>query len=145
MADANTDLQVGPALTIAGSELEWSFGPSGGPGGQHANRAHTRVELRFDVARSQSIDDRMRARILGNLGTRQRGGVLVVIVDESRSQFRNRQIARRRLAELLSGAARPPPMVRRPTKPSRSARRRRLEDKKRRGDVKRLRRPPDDD
>jgi len=70
---------------------------------------------------------------------------MVVVVDESRSQFRNRQIARRRLADLLAEAAKPPAQPRRATKPSRSARRRRMEEKKRRGDVKRLRGRPDDD
>jgi len=143
MSDANADLRITTDWTIPGSELLWSFGPSGGPGGQHANRAHTRAELRFDIARSESLGEQLRERVLTNLGPRQRGGVLAVTVDESRSQFRNRQLARKRMADLLADAAKPPARTRRATKPSAGSRRRRLEEKKRRGNVKRLRRHPE--
>jgi ribosome-associated protein len=142
-SDANADLVVSSRWTIPGGELEWSFGPSGGPGGQHANRAHTRAELRFDVASTESAPEELRERVLANLGSRHPGGVATVSVDESRSQFRNRQIARKRMAELLATAARPPARARRATKPGRGARQRRLDEKRHRGDVKRLRRRPD--
>lgn len=143
MSDANSDLVVNDAITIPERELIWSFGPSGGPGGQHANRAHTRAELRFDLAGSPSIPETMRERMLDRLAGRLQDGSLALSVDESRSQWRNRQIARRRLAELLAEAARPEPPSRRATKPSRAARRRRLEQKRARGELKRLRRPPE--
>lgn len=68
--------------------------------------------------------------------------MLVISVDESRSQWRNRAIARRRLSDLLTEALKPQKR-RRPTKPSTASRRRRLEEKRHRSEIKRLRRPPE--
>lgn len=130
--------------TVPASELEWSFSPSGGPGGQHANRSHTRAELRFDLASSQSFPPELRQRMIDRLGSRTVDGVVVISVDESRSQWRNRSIARQRLAELLAGAERTP-RPRRPTKPTRASRRRRVEGKRARSEVKRMRRRPEDE
>ncbi len=138
------DLAVTDSLSIPAAELQWRFDPSGGPGGQHANKSSTRVELSFDVAGSQALDDDMRERVVRNLAGALRDGVLTVQVGESRSQWRNRQIARRRLAETLREAMRPPQPKRRPTRPSRAARERRLADKKARSEKKRLRRRPID-
>ncbi len=136
-------LVIGDRVVIPASELAWSFDPSGGPGGQHANKAATRVEVRFDLGSSISVPEDLRERMLARLATRAPGGIVTVTVDESRSQWRNRVTARRRLAELLDDALRPPRRKRRPTMPSRAARRRRLESKRRRGDTKRLRRRPE--
>ncbi len=135
-------LRVTDRLAVPAGELEWRFDPSGGPGGQHANKAATRAELRFDLAASPSVPDDLRNRMLERLGPRAPGGVVTVTVDESRSQWRNRSIARRRLADLLRSAMQVP-RRRRPTAPSRAARRRRLEAKRRRSETKRLRRPPE--
>ncbi|HSG79419.1 MAG TPA: alternative ribosome rescue aminoacyl-tRNA hydrolase ArfB [Acidimicrobiia bacterium] len=134
-------LAVGP-ITIPPAELEWRFDTSGGPGGQHANRSATRVELSWDLAKSPSIDDGVRSRLLKRLGHRAADGVVRVASAESRSQWRNRAIARSRLAGLLADALAPPPAPRKSTKPSRAAKRRRLEAKRRRGETKRLRRSP---
>jgi ribosome-associated protein len=139
---AQDDLRVGDRFTIDGAELVWTFDASGGPGGQHANKAATRVELRFDVAASPSVPDSLRTLILERLGPRADGGTIAVTVDDSRSQWRNRKLARRRLSEMLEEASRPP-KVRRRTKPSQAARRRRLERKRRRGRLKKLRREPE--
>lgn len=133
------DLRITGAIVIPNDELSWTFSPTGGPGGQHANRSNTRVELRFDVAASRAFDEPSRSRLLAKLGGRCE---IVVVVDESRSQWRNRQIARRRLVEILDDALRPDPPKRRPTKPSRSARRRRVEGKRARSRTKALRRSP---
>ncbi len=136
MAD---DLEVRRGLVIPASELEERFMPSGGPGGQHANRSNTRVELRFDIASSPSLSDLHRARLVEVLGDEVR-----VVCDEERSQLRNRDIARQRLAGRLRNAlVREAP--RRPTKPSRAARARRVDEKKRRGEVKQQRRRPSAD
>ena len=137
-------LRVGDLFTIPEGELQWRFDPSGGPGGQHANRSSTRVELTFDIATSEVVPDRLRTRMLRRLGGRVRDGVLRVTVDETRSQWRNRAIARRRLAELLVDSARPPRRRRRTSVPQ-SARRRRRDAKRRRSDLKRLRRRPNHD
>jgi len=136
------DLPIADAFVIPEAELEWSFSTSGGPGGQHANRNATRAELSWDLEASIALSDELRARLQGALGSRVRGGVITITAGESRSQWRNRQRARRRLAEALEGALRER-RRRIPTRPSRSARNARISDKRRRGADKRLRRPPD--
>jgi ribosome-associated protein len=127
-------LRVNRSLVIPERELEVRTGPSGGPGGQHANRAHTRVELRFDVEGSTALGPRQRARLLDRLGP-----VVRVVVDDERSQARNRALARERLAGRLAAALRVQ-RARRPTTPSRGAVERRLDDKRRQGERKRSRR-----
>lgn len=139
------DLVVNAQIVIPNDELNWTFSPSGGPGGQHANRSNTRAELRFDLVATPSIDDSLKQRMIERLEQRLVGGALVVVADETRSQWRNRQLARRRLSALLGESARPPPPARRATKPSKAARRRRLESKRRRAETKRLRGKPDAD
>lgn len=133
------DLKISDAITIPAPELKWTFSPTGGPGGQHANRSSTRAELRFDVGASRAFDDETRQRVLARLST---GGVMTVIVDQTRSQWRNRQIARQRLADRIRETLKPDPPPRRATKPSRAARRRRVDDKKARSRTKSLRQPP---
>lgn len=135
-------LRVAPGLVIPATELRWHFDTAGGPGGQHANRSATRVELAFDLAGSPSVPETLRPRLLERLAARAPGGVLRVVVDESRSQWRNRQTARRRLAAMLAGALRVP-RRRRPTRPTTASRLRRLADKRHRAEVRRRRRPPD--
>ncbi|MDJ0770276.1 MAG: alternative ribosome rescue aminoacyl-tRNA hydrolase ArfB [Ilumatobacter sp.] len=133
MAD---DLVVTRAVRIPRNELDVSFSPSGGPGGQHANRSNTRVELRFDLTSSSAFSEAQRARVLERIGPELR-----VVVDDERSQLRNRQLAEQRLATKLREALhveRP----RRATKPSKRAKARRVDAKKRRGQVKRDRRRP---
>jgi ribosome-associated protein len=136
------DLEIRRGLVIPASELNWRFDTSGGPGGQHANRAATRVELWFDLGSSPSVPEGLKASMLESLGHRAGRGIVTVSADDSRSQWRNRSIARKRMIGLLREASRSRP-VRRPSRPSRAARRRRLEEKRRRGEVKRLRRPPE--
>ncbi|HSJ70523.1 MAG TPA: alternative ribosome rescue aminoacyl-tRNA hydrolase ArfB [Acidimicrobiia bacterium] len=122
---------------IPDSELQWRFGPSGGPGGQHANKAATRAELTFDVAASSAFEGDVRDRLVSRLGQAVR-----IVEDGSRSQVANRREALRRLHAVLEDAARPPPRPRRATRPSRSARLRRLESKRARGRTKEQRRSP---
>ena len=120
-------------------ELEWRFTGAGGPGGQHANTANTRVEVRFDVTRSAALGPRQRARLLERLGPVVRAGA-----SERRSQHQNRELALERLRARLADALRvQPPRV--ATKPSLAAAQRRLEAKRHRGERKRSRRRPDPD
>ncbi len=125
---------------IPADELEWRFTTSGGPGGQHANKASTRAEVSFDVAGSRSLGPRQRARLLDRLGPTVRAAS-----GDERSQMRNREVALERLRARLADGLR----VERPrvaTKPSASARARRLTDKRRQSARKRDRaRPADDD
>ena len=133
---AGAHLVVTRSCRIPLDELEWRFSASGGPGGQHANTANTKVEVRFDVAGSTSLGPRQRDRLLERLGP-----VVRVVASDERSQARNRQIAVERLkARLAEGLRVENP--RRPTKPSRSAKRTRLDDKRQRGETKRLRARP---
>ncbi|NNC93102.1 MAG: aminoacyl-tRNA hydrolase [Acidimicrobiia bacterium] len=136
------DLPIADAFVIPEAELTWSFSTSGGPGGQHANRSATKAELSWDLADSAAVDDQLRHRLVAGLGSRVRGGVVTITAGESRSQWRNRQMARRRLAELLDGALQER-RRRVPTRPSRSATNARIRDKRRRGADKRLRKPPE--
>ncbi|MGZ5383493.1 MAG: alternative ribosome rescue aminoacyl-tRNA hydrolase ArfB [Acidimicrobiia bacterium] len=126
---------------IPAQDLEWKFDPSGGPGGQHANRASSRVELSFDLRSSGVFPEELRDQMVERLAARAHKGVVRVTATDSRSQWRNRQVARRRLASLLEESMRQPKQ-RRPTKPGPAARERRLEDKRRRSDKKAGRRSP---
>ena len=136
------DLPIGDTFSIPESELEWSFSTPGGPGGQHANRNATKAELSWDLAASAALDDELRRRLVTALGSRVKNGVITATAGESRSQWRNRQMARRRLAEVLEGALRER-RRRVPTRPSRRAHDNRIKDKRRRGADKRLRKPPE--
>jgi ribosome-associated protein len=136
-------------LTVRGvlvpeAELSWRFSRSSGPGGQSVNTADSRVELSFDLARSPSLPEAARQRVLGRLSHRLVDGALTIAASEYRSQYRNREAARARLVALLGEALAPPGPVRRPTKPSRGSRERRLAGKKRRSQVKSMRRRPVD-
>ena len=88
----NPALRVTRNLVIPLDELQWRFSTSGGPGGQHANRSNTRVEVRFDVERSGALGPRQRARLLERLGPTVRA-----VSADQRSQARNRDIALSRL------------------------------------------------
>jgi ribosome-associated protein len=125
------------AFDIPESELEWRFDTSGGPGGQHANRSNTRVELRFDIETSEVFDDETRSRLVDRLGHSVR-----ISERGSRSQATNRERALQRLVAMLTEAAQPEPPPRRPTRPSRNARQRRLSAKRSRSETKRHRRRP---
>ena len=132
-------LQVTPDCAIPLDELSVRFSPSGGPGGQHANRSNTRVELRLDVAGSAALSEAQRARLLARLGPDVR-----VVVDDERSQARNRSLALERLRTVLAEALHVP-RPRRATRPSKAARQRRLDAKRVRSERKRDRRPPSAD
>ena len=139
-----TGLIVRHGVVIPESELAWRFSRSSGPGGQSVNTTDSRVELSFDVAASTALNEVLKARALERLGSRLVDGVVTVAASEQRSQWRNREAARTRLAALIREAIAAPPRKRRPTRPSKNSVRRRLDDKKRRGDTKRLRGRPSD-
>jgi ribosome-associated protein len=141
---ATGPLRVSRTVVIPEGELRWRFSHASGPGGQGVNTADSRVELRFDVARSPSLGPTQRARALERLDRRLVDGVLTVRASADRAQLRNREAARERLAAVLAKAIAPPPPKRRPTKPSKAATERRLAAKRRRAQTKRLRRPDDD-
>jgi ribosome-associated protein len=137
-------LPVGGSVSIPAAELQWRFSRASGPGGQGVNTTDSRVELSFDVAASTAFSPAQRDRILQRLSGRLVEGVLSVVAAEHRSQLRNREAARTRLAAILRQALTPDPPTRRPTRPSRAARERRLADKRRRTLTKRLRGPAEE-
>ena len=128
-------VRVSPSLAIPASELQVRFSPSGGPGGQHANKVNTRVELRFDISSSPSLGPRQRARLLDRFGPELR-----VVVDDERSQARNRQLAVERFRQRMAAALHVE-KARRPTRPSWGAKERRLAAKRQVSERKRNRRP----
>ncbi len=136
------DIRITDQVVIPAREVRFRFATSGGPGGQHANRSATQVELLFDVAGSPSLSEEERGRVLAVLkGYIDREGTLHLVSRSTRSQYRNREDVLRRFQPLLRRALRVP-KVRRPTRPTAGARRTRLEAKRRRGAVKRTRRLP---
>jgi ribosome-associated protein len=141
MADA---LPVRGSVSIPEAELRWRFSRASGPGGQGVNTTDSRVELVFDAAASTAFTEHQRARVLERLSGRLVAGVLTVVAAEYRSQLRNREAARIRLAAMLRDALEPDPPTRRPTRPSRAARARRLADKRRQTLTKRLRKPTEE-
>lgn len=132
-------VRVSPSLAIPVSELQMRFSPSGGPGGQHANKVNTRVELRFDITGSPSLGPRQRARLLERLGPELR-----LVVDDERSQVRNRQLAVERFRQRMATALHVE-KARQPTRPSRGAKERRLAAKRQLSERKRNRRPDFDE
>ncbi len=136
---ADDDLVVNRSVRIPRRELGVSFHASGGPGGQHANKAATRVELTFDVAASSAFTEAQRARVTAKLGPQVR-----VVADDERSQARNRALAEQRLVDRLAAALRVE-RPRRATRPTKGSQERRIQAKKQRSQTKaQRRRPPTD-
>jgi ribosome-associated protein len=138
-------ISVTPTIDLDESELEESFIQSTGPGGQNVNKVATAVQLRFDVARSKSLPEYVRQRLLQVAGRKlTKEGVLIITARRFRTQERNRQDARDRLLELIHEATHVTP-PRRATKPPRATKKRRLDIKKKHGTLKRLRGRPAED
>ena len=136
------DLEVSSALTIPERELGWRFSRSSGPGGQHVNTSDSRVELSWNVADSTVLSDDERMLLLTRLGHRLVSGVVTIAASEQRSQLRNREIALRKLADLvIAGLAAEPP-ARRATKPTKGSGRRHLAAKQQRSATKQNRQRP---
>ena len=132
-------LRINDQIEIADWEISEQFTRSSGPGGQNVNKVSTAVELRFEAERSPSLTAPVKKRLRRLAGRRwTQDGAIVLFVQDTRSQLRNREIARERLIEMIQKAL-AAPKLRIATRPTRGSVRRRLDAKKKRGEVKALR------
>jgi ribosome-associated protein len=138
-------MRVSRSVEIPDDEIKLTFSPSGGPGGQHANRSSTRVDLAWNVEGSRALGPVQRQRVMRKLRRRiDSSGTLRLSSATHRSQLRNREEVTRRLAALVAEALRPT-KARVATAPSPASKDRRIEAKRRRSRTKRLRRAPTDE
>lgn len=132
-------IQINESLTIPFREVQFVYGTSSGPGGQHVNKVATKATLRFSVLQSSSLNAAQQNRILNTLSTRiNKAGVLRVSSSKHRSQRANREATIERFSKLLSEALKIQ-KKRKKTSVTRSQKRKRVECKKKRGETKRLR------
>ena len=140
MQESEKNLRVEPGLVIPLTEIRVEFSRSGGPGGQHVNKVSTRASVAFDINLSRSIEPDQRDRLLRRLKKRiGSDGVLRVTEQRSRSQWRNRQEALKRLLLLLQEALKEP-KKRVPTRSTTSGKEKRLHSKRIRSIKKQQRR-----
>ena len=133
-------IRISTRLWIGEDELEESFVLASGPGGQNVNKVASAVQLRFDAGNATGLPEHVSQRVIRLAGSKAtKDGVIIIEARRHRSQERNREDARDRLAALIAKAAEPPPKPRKKTRPTRGSVERRLKQKAGRASVKKMR------
>ncbi len=123
------------------SEFTFKTSRSSGAGGQNVNKISTKVELDFDVLNSALLTEEQKLTVLKKLESRiTKDGILQIVVQETRSQLANKEVAIKKFYELLHTCF-IEKKKRRPTKPSKGSKERRLQTKKRDSEIKKSRKP----
>ena len=139
------DLQINSRVCVPAWEMTFTTSRSAGPGGQHANKTSSRVTLHWSIKNSSALTPFQKSRVLKRLGARlTQDGMLQLHVEDSRSQHRNKEVAKERLKALLLDALKVQ-KKRQATRPSKAAKKRRGNDKKSRGTLKKLPGKPTED
>ena len=124
-------------------EFQFSTSRSGGPGGQHANKTETQVELRFSIPESHVLNEEEKQRLLKKLSSKvTKEGELIITAESKRSQLQNKEEAMGKFYSMVEKALKKP-KKRKPTKPTRASKKKRLEEKKKHSEKKDKRKPPD--
>ena len=133
------NLIVNSRIVIPTSEIQWRFSRSSGSGGQNVNKVDSKVGIIFDIKKSRVFTPAEKFRIQQQLKGKIINFRICLVVQETRSQYLNRQLALSRLAELLREGLKPMSKSRKVTKPTKAAHKRRIDYKKKRGELKKRR------
>ena len=133
------NLYITSKIVIPENELKWHFSRSSGPGGQNVNKTDSKVGLTFNIEQSKVLNSDIKIRIKSKLKKQLINGSIHIVVQEKRTQYRNRQIALIKLTALIKDGMKASPKTRRSTIPTQSSQSKRISSKKKRGEIKRSR------
>lgn len=133
------NLKITRRIIIPSNEIQWRFSRSSGPGGQNVNKIESQVEILFNIHKSRSLNYSQKNLLLEKCNNKVLNGCISIKVQEKRTQFQNRKLAREKLITLIKNILISEEKVRKMTIPTKSSQRKRVESKKKRGDLKRNR------
>ena len=133
------NLKITRRIIIPSNEIQWRFSRSSGPGGQNVNKIESQVEILFNIQKSRSLNYSQKNLLLEKCNNKVLNGCISIKVQEKRTQFQNRKLAREKLITLIKNILISEEKVRKMTIPTKSSQRKRVESKKKRGDLKRNR------